>query len=235
MALTDGADETAFVPDSDTPAILASPPTAVLAPPAPSPPSSLLPHLPRTPDDDTPLLDGDVQLLIQNMVRHRVKHNWPFVRAFECRTSGEATASLPLKVDEWVVFSSSDRDATLLVGKVLKLGVAEPNQRQSDSWRPPNLLEVSVYTRVPGTAHFVRWSPAASSTQNVRSSALLAVGFSMESVAQLPLSWPLDLRRPAGRRRLGPAYMMNAGVQAQLGPLTEHIRIYPDIAGCSRI
>ena len=102
--------------------------------------------------------------------------------------------------------------------KVLKLGVAEAWRGQSAYWAPLNLLAVSVFTRVPGTAHFVRWSHVAS-TRNVRPSALLAVGFSMEPVEQLPLSWPLGLRRPAGRRRLGPAYVMDGGVQAQLSPL----------------
>ena len=225
VAMADGADA------PDAAAALASPPAAAaaLAPPAPSPPSSLLPQPPSTPNDDTPSLEPDIQWLIQDMVRQRVKQNWPFVRAFECRTSSgnsEAIASLPLKVGEWVVFSSADRDETLLVGKVLKLGVAERHQRQSEYWRPPNLLEVSVFTRVPGTSHFVRWSPVASSTRNVRPCALLAVGFSMESVEQLPLSWPLCLRRPSGRRRLGPAYVMDGGVQAQLsplGPLTEMV------------
>jgi hypothetical protein len=216
-------------------------PIAPLSPRHPQPPSSPLlrprrrpacccPPAPAdndTPDNDTPSLDGDIQLLIQNLVRGRVKHNWPFVRAFECRTSSEAIASLPLKVGEWVVFSSADRDETLLVGNVLKLGVAEAHsQRQSDYWVAPNLLEVSVFTRVPGTAHFVRWSPVASSTCNVRPCALLAVGFSMEPVEQLPLSWPLGLRRPSWRRRLGPAYVMGGGVQAQLsslGPLTQMV------------
>ena len=47
-------------------------------------------------------------------------------------------------------------------------------------------------------------------------SALLAVGFSMEPVEQLPLSWPLGLRHPSWCRRLGPAYVMGGGVQAQL-------------------
>jgi len=147
-------------------------------------------------------LPDDISARIQGLVRERVVWNWPRVRAFECRTSGEATASLPLKVDEWVVFSSLDRDATLLVGKVLKLGVAKRYERQPDFLAPAQLLEVAVFTRVPGTAHFVRWSPAASSTQNVRSSALLAVGFSMEAVERLPL--PLRLRRPAYVR---PAYV----------------------------
>ena len=118
------------------------------------------------------------------------------------------------------------RDETL-VGNVLKLGVAERYQRQSDYWWPPNLLEVSVFTRVPGTAHFVRWSPWTISTRNVRPCALLAVGFSMEPVEQLPLSWPLALRRPAGRRRIGAAYVMDAAVQAQLSTLGPIIEMVP--------
>jgi hypothetical protein len=223
--MADGVDNTAVA--LVTAATLALPPAAaVLAPHALSPPPSLPLHLPSTPDNDTPSLDSDVQLLIQNMVRHRVKQNWPFVRAFECRTSSDAIASLPLKVGEWVVFSSADRDETLLVGKVLKLGVAEHYQLQSEYWAHARMLEVSVFTRVPGKAHFVRWSPVASSTRNVRPCALLAVGFSMEPVGGLPLSWPLGLRRPSGQRRLGPAYVMDGRVQAQLsplGPLTEMV------------
>ena len=216
VAMADGVDDTADA--HVTAAALASPSAAaVFAPHAPSPPPSLLLHQPSTPDNDTPSLDSDVQLLIQNMVRQRVAQNWPLVRAFECRTSSEATASLPLKVGEWVVFFFG---ATLLVAMVLKLGVATRYQLSSEyCWGPPNLLEVSVYARVPGTSHFVRWSPAASSTQTVHRRALLAVGFSMEPVEQLPPSWPLALRRPAGRRRLGPAYVMDGVVQAQLSHL----------------
>ena len=66
----------------------------------------------------------------------------------------------------------------------------------------------------------------ASSMCDVRPRDLLAVGFSMEQVESLPLSWPLGLRRPAWRRRLGPAYVMDGGVQARLsslGPLTEMV------------
>ena len=59
----------------------------------------------------------------------------------------------------------------------------------------------------------------ASSMHAVRPRDLLAVGFFMEPVERLPLSWPLALRRPAGRRRIGPAYVMDACVQAQLSPL----------------
>jgi hypothetical protein len=62
------------------------------------------------------------------------------------------------------------------------------------------------------------------SVKRVHRSALLAVGFSIEPVEVLPLSWSVELRRPSGRRRLGPAFVMDAGVQAQLsslGPLTE--------------
>ena len=53
------------------------------------------------------------------------------------------------------------------MGKVLKLGVAERYEHQLDYWGPHKLLEVSLFARVPGTAHFVRWSPVASSTRNV--------------------------------------------------------------------
>jgi hypothetical protein len=48
----------------------------------------------------------------------------------------------------------------------------------------------------------------------------------MEPVEQLPLSWPIGLRRPSWRRRLGPAYVMGGDVQAQLsslGPLTQMV------------
>ena len=45
----------------------------------------------RKVDNDTPSLDSDVQSLIQNMVRHRVKHNWPFVGLlFERSSAGPA-------------------------------------------------------------------------------------------------------------------------------------------------
>ena len=113
------------------------------------------------------------------------------------------------------------------MGKVLKLGVAEHYQLQSEYWAHARMLEVSVFTRVPGKAHFVRWSPVASSTRNVRPCALLAVGFSMEPVEGLPLSWPLALRRPAGRRRIGAAYVMDAAVQAQLSTLGPIIEMVP--------
>ena len=169
-------------------------------------------------DNETPSLPVEIQQLIQDMARQRIARNWPLIRAFECRISSAAAASFPLDVEEWIVFSSSGCDETLSVGKVLKLGVAQRFEHQSEYWGPPNLLEVSVYRRVTD-AHFVCWSPAASSTQNVHPRALLAVGFSMEPVEQLPLSWPLALRRPAGRRRLGPAYVMDMNVQAQLSPL----------------
>ena len=163
VMMADGVDDTAAAPVAA--AALASPPAATaLAPPAPSPPPSLLPHPPSTADDGTPSLDGDVQLLIQDMVRHRVKQNWPFVRAFECRTSSEATASFPLKVGEWVIFSSSDRDETLLVGKVLKLGVAERYERQLDYWGPHKLLEVSLECLAQPTLSDGRLGPAAHGT-----------------------------------------------------------------------
>ena len=100
VVMADGVDDTAVAPVAAA-ALASLLAAAVLAPHAPSPPPSLLLHPPSTPDDDTPLLDGDVQLLIQDMVRHRVKQNWPFVRAFECRTSSEATASFPLNSEGW--------------------------------------------------------------------------------------------------------------------------------------
>ena len=203
--MADVVDDTAVAPDAA--ATLASPPAAaVLAPPAPS-----------------PSLDGDIQQLIQNMVRQRVADNWPFVRAFEC---GRDVSSV--RVGEWVAFTFSsllDDDDTL-VGKVLKVGVHSQTAVQSDYWKPPEFVVVSVYARVPGTAYFVKWSPVAVSAKYVHQSALVAVGFSMQLVDGLPLSWPLELRRPSGRRRLGPAYVMDASVQAQLsslGPLTEII------------
>jgi hypothetical protein len=117
--MADGVDDTAAAPVAA--AALAPPPAAaVLALHAPSPPPSLLLHPPSTPDNDSiPSLDSDVQLLIQDMVRQRVAQNWPLVRAFECRTSSEATANLPLKVGEWVVFKLfSSSEEMLVVGKV---------------------------------------------------------------------------------------------------------------------
>ena len=98
----------------------------VPAPRASSPPSSLL-LAPMAEDGEADIkrsLDDDVQRLIQNMVRDRVARHWPLVRAFECRTSSEATVNLPLKVDKWIVFSSFNHDEALFVGKVLKLGVS---------------------------------------------------------------------------------------------------------------
>ena len=161
------------------------------------------------------------------MVRQRVKHNWPFVRAFECRSSN-ASCWNGLEVGEWVLFKSMDQSAEqVLLGQILQLlQVAKRVMLQTDYCGPPEFLKVSLYSKVPGTLYFVQWSPMASSMCDVRPCDLLAVGFSMEQVESLPLSWPLGLRRPAGRRRLGPAYVMDGGVQAQLsslGPLTEMV------------
>ena len=220
--MADGADDTADAPI--TAAALASPPAAAVhAPHAPSPPPSLPLHPPSTPDTDSiSSLDSDVQLLIQDMERQRAAQNWPLVRAFECRTSSEATTNLPLKVGEWVVFklfSSSEEMLVEVVGKVKTIGVYPPSALQAIYYKPPELLDVTVYQCIPTTSYFVKWSPAASTMQRVHRNALVAVGFSMQAVEALPLSWPLALRRPSGRRRLGPAYVMNACVQAQLSPL----------------
>ena len=163
---------------------------------------------------------------MQNLVRQRVADNWPFVRAFECRVSNASCCS-GIQVGEWVLFKSLDQGAQQnMVGEVLQLQVAKRCMLQSEYWGAPEFILVSVYSRVPGTSHFVKWSPMASSMHHVRPCDLLAVGFSMEPVESLPLSWPLGLRRPAGRRRLGPAYVMDGGVQAQLSslvPLTETV------------
>ena len=105
------------------------------------------------------------------------------------------------------------------MGKVLKLGVAERYEHQLDYWGPHKLLEVSLFARVPGTEPILSDGRLWLAAHSMLSCALLAVGFSMEPVEQLPLSWPPGLRRPAGRRRLGPAYVMDGGVLAQLSPL----------------
>ena len=227
VAMADGILHTAVVPDAA--AALASPPAAaVLASSVPSPPAppSLLPLPPSAQDDGTPSLPCELQECIQQMVRERIKRNWTFVRAFECRVSN-ASCWNGLQVDEWVLFKSLDQGAEqLLVGKVLQLQVAKRFMPQSEYWGPPEFLKVSLYSKVPGTSYFVKWSPVTHTWHDVRPCDLLAVGFSMEPVEQLPLSWPLGLRRPAGRRRLGPAYVMDSGVQAQLsplGPLTEMV------------
>ena len=222
--MADGVDDTADAPVAA--AALASPPAvAVLAPPAPLPPILLPPPLPLADNRRMiPWLPSDLQRLIDSLVLQRVKYNWPFVRAFE---GGRDVSSV--QVGEWVAFTFSDwpdYDDKTLVGKVLKVGVYPQTALQADYWKPPQLLLVAVYARVPGTAHFVKWSPVAINAKRVHRSALLAVGFSMQPVEGLPLSWPLELRRPSGRRRLGPAFVMDAGVQAQLsslGPLTEMI------------
>ena len=116
------------------------------------------------------------------------------------------------------------------MGKVLKLGVAERYERQLDyTGARPSCLKSRFSLKClaqPILSDGRLWPAASDRTRNVRPCALVAVGFSMEPVEQLPLSWPLGLRRPAGRRRLGPAYVMDDGVLAQLsplGPLTEMV------------
>ena len=169
---------------------------------APSPPPSLLLHPPSTPDNDSiPSLDSDVQLLIQDMVRQRVAQNWPLVRAFECRTSSEATANLPLKVGEWVVFKLfSSLEEMLVVGKVKTIGVYPQSALQADHFQPPDRLSSWTLPFI-GAFHYhiiflVKWSPAASSMQRVHRNALVAVGFSMQALEAKPLSWEASCTAP---------------------------------------
>jgi hypothetical protein len=214
--MPDGVNDTAVAPV--TAATLALPPAAaVLASGTPLPPILLPPPLPLADNHRMiPSLPPDLQKLIDSLVLQRVKYNWPFVRAFE---GGRDVSSV--QVSEWVAFTFSDwldYDDKTLVGKVLKVGVYPQTALQADYFKPPEWLLVAVYARVPGTAHFVKWSPVAISAKRVHCSALLAVGFPMQPVE--------GLRRPSGRRRLGLAFVMDAGVQAQLsslGPLTEMI------------
>ena len=89
------------------------------------------------------------------------------------------------------------------------------------------MLKVAVHDRVPGADWFVTWSPVAQSIQDVRPSAVLAMGFCMGAeLNELPLTRPLELRRPKGKRRIGPAFTMPEWTQRQLmplGPLTERL------------
>ena len=175
-------------------------------------------------------LPVDVQLKIQDMVRERVATHWPFVRAYEYRVRPAAGL---VAVGEWIAFTASwsmlnakrRRNDGLLVGKVLQVGVAPVALLQSDYWAPADHLKVAIYDRVPGTDHFVKWSGDMQHC-GVQPQAVLAVGFCMEPVESLPLSWHFELRRPAGQRRIGPAFVMPLRVQAQLmplGPLTERL------------
>ena len=195
--MTRGDADTAVAPDAA--ATLASPPAAaVLAPPAPSPPIMLpLPFPPSIADDRMiPWLPPELQKLIGTMVLDRVKHNWPLVRASECRSNFPAG----LQPGEWVVFKSLDQGAEplILVGKVLqrsmRLRVSKRFQFQSEYFGPPEFLKVSEYSKVPGTSYFI--NTLFSTRHDVRPRDLLAVGFKMEPVEGLPLSWPLALRRP---------------------------------------
>ena len=126
VVMADGVDDTADA--SVAAAALASPPAvAVLAPPgpAPSPPSSLvLLRPPSTQDDSTPSLPCELQECIQRMVRERIKRNWPFVRAFECRVSN-ASCWNGVQVGEWVLFKSllDEGAEQILVGQVRQLQV----------------------------------------------------------------------------------------------------------------
>ena len=99
-----------------------------------------------------------------------------------------------------LLVSSADRDETLLVGKVLKLGVAERPHHQSDYWRRPSCSKSRFSIEClaqPILSDVVACGQQHTERAPLRS-ALLAVGFSMEPVEQLPLSWPLGLRHPLG-------------------------------------
>ena len=155
--MTRGDADTAVAPDAA--ATLASPPAAaVLAPPAPSPPIMLpLPFPPSIADDRMiPWLPPELQKLIGTMVLDRVKHNWPLVRASECRSNFPAWSSAS---GEWVVFKLLDQGAEplILVGKVLqrsmRLRVSKRFQFQSEYFGPPEFLKVLEYSKVPGTSY----------------------------------------------------------------------------------
>ena len=231
--MADGVDDTADAPVAA--AALASPPAvAVLAPPAPSPPSNLVLLRPPSTQDDgtpcgTPSLPCVLQECIQRMVRERIKRNWPFVRAFECRSSNASCWNLGLQVGEWVLFKSLDQGTEqILVGQILQLQVAKRVMLQTDSWGRQSSSKSRCTTKCQGLctlsngrqwpaacvtcAHVIFWQwgfPTWSQWRACHFRGLLA-----------------SLRRPAWRRRLGPAYVMDGGVQARLsslGPLTEMV------------
>ena len=148
LVMADGIDDTAVAPVMT--ATLALPPAAaVLASGTPLPPILLPPPLPLADNQHRmiPWLPADLQKLIDSLVLQRVKYNWPFVRAFE---GGRDVRSV--QVGEWVAGLDDDGK---LVGKVLKVGVYPPSALQDAFWSPPEWLLVAVYSRVPGTAHFV--------------------------------------------------------------------------------
>ena len=68
-----------------------------------------------------------------------------------------------LQVGEWVMFTLLDHDESLLVCKVLTVGVAPPWHPQSeiqiDDWLSDDYVEDAVYSNVAGGT-FIRWSPA---------------------------------------------------------------------------
>ena len=91
-----------------------------------------------------------------------------------------------------------DYDGKTLVGKVLKVGVYPTFELvlQSDYFEPPEflLMGVWVYTRVIheflSSWHCI-FCQVAIGAKRVHRSRLSAVGFSMEQLEGLPLSWPL--------------------------------------------
>ena len=162
-------------------------------------------------------MPDDLCALIQNMVRARVRQNWPRVRAHECRKQQAAV----LAVGEWAVVQSSSEMGNYWIGRVLlQIGVLPHNAR--DYFKPASALPFILdwYSQVPDSCHYVKWSASApSKDQLVPPSALVAVGFSMTAVSSLPLEWPLHKRRPAGKRRIGYAYVMPDETVSQLAQL----------------
>ena len=160
-------------------------------------------------------MPDDLSAIIQDMVRGRIRQNWPCVRAHECRKRQAAV----LAVGEWVVVRSSSEMGDNWIGRVLQIGVLPHNARQQDYFKPASALPFILdwYSQVPDSCHYVKWSASAAPTDNlVPPRALLAVGFKMKAVPSLPLEWPLHMRRPGGKRRKGWAYVMPEETVSQL-------------------
>jgi len=158
----------------------------------------------------------DLSAMIQDMVRRRIRQNWPCVRAHECRRKRQAAV---LAVGEWVLVVRSSSEGDNWIGRVLQIGVLPHNARQQDYFKPASALPFILdwYRQVPDTCHYVKWSASAAPTDNlVPPRRLLAVGFKMNAVPSLPLEWPLRMRRPGGKRRIGSAYVMPKETVSQL-------------------
>ena len=116
-----------------------------------------------------------------------------------------------------LLVSSADRDETLLVGKVLKLGVAERPHHQSDYWRRPSCSKsrFSIECLAQPILSDGRLWPAAHGTcaLALRSTGSWVLHGASGTATTLMASWPAP---PSWCRRLGPAYVMGGGVQAQL-------------------